>query len=221
MLIISGVDTHVLQSEVVEERVLILIDGPAVHMVAAGGEDQGCLFELFRFIQSIDAIDGALELAGEAQRFASRHFDRKHVFYIGRGLDWALSMEASLKLKEVSYIFSEAYAAGELKHGTIALIEQGSLVCALLTQHALAEKTLSNIREVKSRGAHVLVICPEDLCEQARSVADEMWLIPNVDDELAPLLAVIPVQLLAYYMAVSRGCDVDKPRNLAKSVTVE
>ena len=162
-----------------------------------------------------------LELAGEAQRFASRHFDRKHVFYIGRGLDWALSMEASLKLKEVSYIFSEAYAAGELKHGTIALIEQGSLVCALLTQHALAEKTLSNIREVKSRGAHVLVICPEDLCEQARSVADEMWLIPNVDDELAPLLAVIPVQLLAYYMAVSRGCDVDKPRNLAKSVTVE
>ena len=162
-----------------------------------------------------------LELAGEAQRFASRHFDRKHVFYIGRGLDWALAMEASLKLKEVSYIFSEAYAAGELKHGTIALVEPGSLVCALLTQRALAEKTLSNIREVKSRGAHVLVICPEDLCEQARSVADEMWLLPGVPDELAPLLAVIPVQLLAYYMAVSRGCDVDKPRNLAKSVTVE
>ena len=164
----------------------------------------------------------ALELAGDSSSaLPAGTLTARHVFYIGRGLDWALSMEASLKLKEVSYIFSEAYAAGELKHGTIALIEQGSLVCALLTQHALAEKTLSNIREVKSRGAHVLVICPEDLCEQARSVADEMWLIPNVDDELAPLLAVIPVQLLAYYMAVSRGCDVDKPRNLAKSVTVE
>ena len=162
-----------------------------------------------------------LRLAGEIQRFASRHFDRKHVFYIGRGLDWALAMEASLKLKEVSYIFSEAYAAGELKHGTIALIEEGSLVCALLTQHALADKVPSNIREVKSRGAHILMICAEDLCEKARAVADELWLLPSVPDELAPLLAVIPVQLLAYYMAVSRGCDVDKPRNLAKSVTVE
>lgn len=162
-----------------------------------------------------------LRLAEEAQRFASRHFDRKHVFYMGRGLDWALAMEASLKLKEISYIFSEAYAAGELKHGTIALIEEGSLVCVLLTQHALADKTLSNVREVKSRGAHVLAICTEDLCERARNVADEMWLLPTVPDEIAPLLAVIPVQLLAYYMAVSRGCDVDKPRNLAKSVTVE
>lgn len=154
-------------------------------------------------------------------RFTSRYYDRKHVFYIGRGLDYALAMEASLKLKEISYIMSEAYAAGELKHGTIALIEPGTLVCALMTQPHLADKTLSNIREVKSRGAKVLVICLESLREKAQPVADALWFVPDTHPQLAPLLAIIPVQLLAYYMAVARGCDVDKPRNLAKSVTVE
>ena len=154
-------------------------------------------------------------------RFASRYYDRKHVFYIGRSTDYALALEGSLKLKEISYIMSEAYAAGELKHGTIALIEEGTLVCALLTQPHLAEKTLSNIREVKSRGARVLVVCCESLQEKSAAIADEVWPIPDVDPLLAPLLAIIPLQLLAYYMAVSRGCDVDKPRNLAKSVTVE
>lgn len=162
-----------------------------------------------------------LGCAGEVQRFTSRYYDRKHVFYIGRGLDYALAMEASLKLKEVSYIMSEAYAAGELKHGTIALIEQGTLVCALMTQPQLADKTLSNIREVKSRGAKVLIVCPESLCEKARADAATLWTIPDTDPLLSPLLSIIPVQLLAYHMAVSRGCDVDKPRNLAKSVTVE
>jgi len=155
------------------------------------------------------------------QRFASRHYDKKHVFYIGRGLDYALALEGSLKLKEVSYIMSEAYAAGELKHGTIALIEPGTLVCALITQSALADKTLSNVREVKSRGAKVLVICPESLKPKCADAADELWIIPDAPDLLLPLLAIIPLQMLAYYMAVSRGCDVDKPRNLAKSVTVE
>ncbi len=155
------------------------------------------------------------------QRFSSRHYDKKHVFYIGRGLDYALALEGSLKLKEVSYIMSEAYAAGELKHGTIALIEPGTLVCALITQSALADKTLSNVREVKSRGAKVLVICPESLREKCTDAADELWIIPDAPDLLLPLLAIIPLQMLAYYMAVSRGCDVDKPRNLAKSVTVE
>ena len=155
------------------------------------------------------------------QRFSSHYYDRKHVFYIGRGIDNALAMEASLKLKEVSYIMSEAYAAGELKHGTIALIEEGTLVCALLTQEDLADKTLSNVREVRSRGARTLVICPEKLAEKAAREADEMWVFPDCRSELTALLAIIPVQLLAYYMAVSRGCDVDKPRNLAKSVTVE
>ena len=161
----------------------------------------------------------ALEPA--VQRFSSLYHDRQHVFYIGRGLDNALAMEASLKLKEVSYIMSEAYAAGELKHGTIALIEQGTLVCALLTQEHLADKTLSNVREVKSRGAKVLIVCPEALRDRAAKDADELWVIPDAASDLLPLLAIIPVQLFAYYMAVSRGCDVDKPRNLAKSVTVE
>jgi len=154
-------------------------------------------------------------------RFARQHCDRRHVFYIGRGVDYALAMEASLKLKEISYIMSEAYAAGELKHGTIALIEEGTLVCALMTQPHLAEKTLSNIREVKARGATVLVICCESLRETASAVADEVWPVPDTEPLLAPLLAAIPMQLLAYHMAVCRGCDVDKPRNLAKSVTVE
>ncbi|MDD6051521.1 MAG: glutamine--fructose-6-phosphate transaminase (isomerizing) [Clostridiales bacterium] len=155
------------------------------------------------------------------QRFASKYYDRKHVFYIGRGIDNALAMEASLKLKEVSYIMSEAYAAGELKHGTIALIEEGTLVCALLTQEQLADKTLSNVREVRSRGAKTMIVCPDSLAERAKREADEMWVFPDCRSELTPLLAIIPVQILAYYMAVSRGCDVDKPRNLAKSVTVE
>lgn len=162
-----------------------------------------------------------MDIETSVQRFASKYYDRKHIFYIGRGIDNALAMEASLKLKEVSYIMSEAYAAGELKHGTIALIEEGTLVCALLSQERLAEKTLSNVREVKSRGARTLIVCPESLASKAEKDADERWLIPDTLPELMPLLAIIPVQLLAYYMAIDRGCDVDKPRNLAKSVTVE
>lgn len=168
-----------------------------------------------------EQAEQALALEPDILRFASRHYDHKHVFYIGRGLDYALAMEASLKLKEVSYIFSEAYAAGELKHGTIALIEPGTLVCALATQEALVEKTLSNIREVRSRGARTLLVCTESLAQRVRESADELWVIPDAPAPLTPLLAVIPVQALAYAMAVSRGCDVDKPRNLAKSVTVE
>lgn len=168
-----------------------------------------------------EAAERVMALESQVQRFSSLYHDRQHVFYIGRGLDNALAMEASLKLKEVSYIMSEAYAAGELKHGTIALIEEGTLVCALLTQEQLADKTISNVREVKSRGAKVLMICPESLAARATASADELWVIPDAAAELLPLLAIIPVQMLAYYMAVSRGCDVDKPRNLAKSVTVE
>jgi glucosamine--fructose-6-phosphate aminotransferase (isomerizing) len=163
----------------------------------------------------------ALENRESIQRFADRNKDQKHVFFIGRGLDYALAMEASLKLKEVSYIFSEAYAAGELKHGTIALIEPGTLVVAILTQQSLADKTLSNVREVKARGARVLMVAPESLAEKARPEADELWLVPDVYELFLPLLTIIPLQLLAYHMAVERGCDVDKPRNLAKSVTVE
>ncbi len=171
---------------------------------------------------ALPAMAAQVLLKKEAmQRFADRNKDQKHVFFMGRGLDYALAMEASLKLKEVSYIFSEAYAAGELKHGTIALIEPGTLVVVTLTQQGLAEKTLSNVREVKARGARVLLIAAESLAERAASEADEIWLVPDTKDLFLPLLAIIPLQLLAYYMAVERGCDVDKPRNLAKSVTVE
>lgn len=155
----------------------------------------------------------------QLQKFASKNFSKNSVFFIGRGLDFVLSMEASLKLKEISYIHSEAYAAGELKHGTIALIEQGTLVVAIATQSKLLEKTISNIKEVKARGAKVLAVCYEG-CDLG-DVADETVYLPKSSDLFAPILTVTAMQLFAYYMSVEKGCDVDKPRNLAKSVTVE
>jgi glutamine---fructose-6-phosphate transaminase (isomerizing) len=155
------------------------------------------------------------------QKFAAEHYNAKSIFFIGRGLDYALSMEGSLKLKEISYIHSEAYAGGELKHGTIALIEEGTLVVCPVTQDGLLEKMISNIREVKARGAVVMAITQEHNKKEVSKVADIVVGIPDVDPVLAPLVAVTPLQLFAYYMAVVKGCDVDKPRNLAKSVTVE
>lgn len=161
-----------------------------------------------------------LQSKEKLSRFASRHFSQNSVFFIGRGLDYVLSMEASLKLKEISYIHSEAYAAGELKHGTIALIEEGTLVVVIITQPALYEKTISNIKEVKARGAKVLAVCFEN-CSVPKDIVDEVICLPEADGLFSPILAVMPMQLFAYYMAVEKGCDVDKPRNLAKSVTVE
>lgn len=154
------------------------------------------------------------------QKFAAKNSNAKDIFYLGRGLDYAVALEGSLKLKEISYIHSEAYAAGELKHGTIALIEKGTIVFSLMTQDELYEKMLSNVKEVKARGAFVFAFAKEGN-EEIESVADYTLYIPHVSDILAPVLAVIPLQLIAYYMAVEKGCDVDKPRNLAKSVTVE
>ncbi|MDP4182508.1 MAG: glutamine--fructose-6-phosphate transaminase (isomerizing) [Bacillota bacterium] len=154
------------------------------------------------------------------QKFASKHFNSKSIFFIGRGLDYALSMEGSLKLKEISYIHSEAYAGGELKHGTIALIEEGTLVICPITQDDLVDKMVSNIREVKARGAVVMVISQKRNASIDK-VADVVITIPDIDSLVAPIIAVTPLQLFAYYMAVEKGCDVDKPRNLAKSVTVE
>ena len=144
----------------------------------------------------------------------------KIFFFIGRGIDYAISLEGSLKLKEISYIHSEAYPAGELKHGTISLIEEGSLIIALATQPKLYQKTISNMTEVRSRGAKVMAITFESnkLMEKA---ADYVIYIPETDPYFANSLAIIPLQLLAYYIAIGKGCDVDKPRNLAKSVTVE
>ena len=142
------------------------------------------------------------------------------LLYIGRGLDYALSMEGSLKLKEISYIHSESYAAGELKHGTISLITEGMPVIAVATQNTLLEKTVSNIKEVKARGAMTIVICDEN-ADIDKDAADYMIRIPQISEMLMPMVATVPMQLLAYYTSVNKGNDVDKPRNLAKSVTVE
>ncbi len=165
-------------------------------------------------------VEDALKHKETLQKFATRNSNAKDVFFLGRGIDYAIAMEGSLKMKEISYVHSEAYAAGELKHGTIALIEQGTIVLAVLTQDELYEKMVSNVKEVKARGAFVFAIAKEGNHE-VESVADYTMYIPKVADILAPVVAVIPLQLLAYYMAVEKGCDVDKPRNLAKSVTVE
>ena len=168
-----------------------------------------------------EKMETALKTEPQLQRIASTASQKKHVFFVGRGMDYALSMEAALKLKEVSYIFSEAYAAGELKHGPIALLQEGRLVVATITQPQLIDKSMSNLKEVKARGARILAICRESLREKVEPEVDELILIPDADELICPLLAAIPLQLFAYCMAVQRGCDVDKPRNLAKSVTVE
>ncbi|MEE0930372.1 MAG: SIS domain-containing protein, partial [Acutalibacteraceae bacterium] len=142
------------------------------------------------------------------------------LLYIGRGLDYALSMEGSLKLKEISYIHSESYAAGELKHGTISLITEDMPVIAVATQADLLEKTVSNIKEVKARGAKVILVAREDFKIDSEAY-NYLVTVPQIDDILMPIPAAIPLQLIAYYTSVNRGNDVDKPRNLAKSVTVE
>jgi len=146
--------------------------------------------------------------------------DAMNAFYLGRGLDYNLAMEGALKIKEISYIHAEAFAAGELKHGTIALIEKGTPVIAIATQEELFEKMVSNMEEVRARGAYVIAIAQEKNTEVEKA-ADKVIYIPNVDDMVSSILTVLPLQLLSYYVAVERGCDVDKPRNLAKSVTVE
>lgn len=167
-----------------------------------------------------ELVEKALKCKSTIQKFATKNCNARDIFYLGRGIDYAVALEGSLKLKEISYIHSEAYAAGELKHGTIALIEKGTIVLAVLTQDELYEKMVSNVKEVKARGAFVFAIAKEGSTE-IESVADYTLYIPKVSDILAPVVAVTPLQLLAYYMAVEKGCDVDKPRNLAKSVTVE
>lgn len=155
----------------------------------------------------------------EIQKLSAQLSNLEDAFFLGRNLDYAIALEGSLKLKEVSYIHSEAYSAGELKHGTISLIEDGTLVIGLATQEEVFEKTLSNLVEVKSRGAHVIALIPEG--KTIDKVADEVITIPVTNKYLYPSLVVIPLQLLSYYISVARGLDVDKPRNLAKSVTVE
>ena len=157
----------------------------------------------------------------DVQYFASRYFNHASMFFIGRNLDYAMGLEGSLKLKEISYIHSEAYASGELKHGTISLIEPGTLVVALGTYAPLFDKFISNVVEVKARGAEVMALTTEDFREKMGKTADAVVTVPNTHPILQPSLGVVPLQLFAYYVALQRGCDIDKPRNLAKSVTVE
>ncbi len=196
-------------------------------MAAALGTLRGTLSqsraqELCSALQTLpEKARQTLKLESGVRQIASRLRRCSHVFFIGRGMDYALSMEAALKLKEVSYLFSEAYAAGELKHGPIALLQPGRLVVASITQSHVLDKMLANLQEVRARGAETLAVCPEKMAQRVRRHADETIVIPDTDDMLAPLLAAIPLQLFAYCMAVERNCDVDQPRNLAKSVTVE
>ena len=167
-----------------------------------------------------EKISRTLEDKGRIQWFAAKYANAKDVFFIGRGIDYAVGLEGSLKLKEVSYIHSEAYAAGELKHGTISLIEPGTLVIGILTQSQLYEKTISNMVECKARGAYLMGLTTFGRYE-TEDQADFTFYVPKVDEHFEDSLAVIPLQLLGYYVSVAKGLDVDKPRNLAKSVTVE
>jgi len=188
-----------------------------VRGMISAGEFQSLLMDL-RCLP--DQIEMLLGQKGKIQHFANRYTGARDIFFIGRGIDYAISLEGSLKLKEISYIHSEAYAAGELKHGTISLIEEGTLVVALSTQESLFQKSISNIVEVKARGAFVMAVTNEGN-KPIEKVADYVVYLPETNKYFTNSLAIIPLQLFAYYVAVGRGCDVDKPRNLAKSVTVE
>lgn len=165
-------------------------------------------------------IEKTLDNTERIQWFAAKFANAKDIFFIGRGVDYAISLEGSLKMKEISYVHSEAYAAGELKHGTISLIEEGTLVISVLTQSELYEKMVSNMVEVKSRGAYLMGLTSFGHYDIEDTVDFTVY-VPNTDEHFAASLAVIPLQLMGYYMSLARGLDVDKPRNLAKSVTVE
>ena len=165
-------------------------------------------------------VEKVLECDKLVEEIAAEIKDKNDIFYLGRGLDYALAMEGSLKIKEISYMHAEAFAAGELKHGTIALIEEGTPVIAIATQEALFEKMVSNMQEVKARGAKVIAIV-EEHNEEVEKSAERVIYIPEVEDMFASITSVVPMQLLSYHVAKMRGCDIDKPRNLAKSVTVE
>ena len=194
----------------------------AIALAKAKGQlDEKKENELLTEMRSLPAkIEKILDEKERLQWFASKFSNVHDVFYIGRGIDYAICLEGSLKLKEISYIHSEAYAAGELKHGTISLIEDGTLVIGVLTQSGLFEKTVSNMVEVKSRGAYLCGVTSYGNYS-LEDTADFSIYVPKTDEHFAASLAVIPLQLIGYYISVSRGLDVDKPRNLAKSVTVE
>ena len=167
-----------------------------------------------------EKIEIALEMKEELQKYADKHYNHRDIYFLGRGLDYAVAMEGSLKLKEISYIHCDAYAGGELKHGPIALIDKGTAVITLLTQEALKDKMVSNVREVSTRGGNIFAVVNEG-DTTTKDVVDSLVYIPKTIDLLTPMISVVPLQLISYYVAKQKGCDVDKPRNLAKSVTVE
>ena len=202
---------------------LVLLDMLGLYFAdiigSVGKEDYARLVEE---LQTLPAkMAKVLENTEEIKYLASRYFNHSSVFYIGRNLDYALGLEGSLKLKEISYIHSEAYASGELKHGTISLIEDGTLVVALGTYTPLFEKALSNIIEVKARGADIVAVTTESRRSDMEKTVENVLTVPDTHIILQPSLGIVPLQLFAYYIALQRGCDIDKPRNLAKSVTVE
>ena len=202
---------------------LVLLDMLGLYFAdiigSVGKEDYARLVEE---LQTLPAkMEKVLENTEEIKYLASRYFNHSSVFYIGRNLDYALGLEGSLKLKEISYIHSEAYASGELKHGTISLIEDGTLVVALGTYTPLFEKALYNIIEVKARGADIVALTTESRRSDMEKTVENVLTVPDTHIILQPSLGIVPLQLFAYYVALQRGCDIDKPRNLAKSVTVE
>ena len=167
-----------------------------------------------------EKIERALGMKEELQKYADKHYNHRDIYFLGRGLDYAVAMEGSLKLKEISYIHCDAYAGGELKHGPIALIDKGTAVITLLIQEVLKDKMVSNVREVSTRGGNIFAVVNEG-DTTTKDVVDSLVYIPKTIDLLTPMISVVPLQLISYYVAKQKGCDVDKPRNLAKSVTVE
>ncbi len=180
-----------------------------------------CYYEIIDKLKYIpEKVQNILDNSEAIKNIAKKLTSSKDIFYLGRGLDYSIAIEASLKIKEISYVHAEAFAAGELKHGTIALIEKGVPVISIATQDDLFEKMVSNMEEVRARGAYVIAIAKEHN-KEVEKVSDDVIYIPDIDERLSGILSVVPLQLLAYYVAQLKGCDVDKPRNLAKSVTVE
>ncbi|SFL72650.1 glutamine--fructose-6-phosphate transaminase [Paenibacillus sp. 1_12] len=213
---IAVASTKAYTSQLIAFYLLALYIGQSI-----GSMDLAARSNLLAQIKELpDQVQNMLAQLTQMDQIAQQIASYNDLYFIGRGLDYMVAMEASLKLKEISYIHSEAYPAGELKHGSLALIEDGTPVIALATQEVVLEKTISNIREVKARGAYVIAVAFEGNTELAKA-ADEVIYVPRTDALLAPAIAVIPMQLLAYFAALARGNDVDKPRNLAKSVTVE
>ena len=202
---------------------LVLLDMLGLYFANVLGSVSGETYA--RIVEELQALpakmEKVLENTEEIKYLASRYFNQSSVFYIGRNLDYALGLEGSLKLKEISYIHSEAYASGELKHGTISLIEDGTLVVALGTYTPLFDKALSNIIEVKARGADIVALTTESRRSDMEKTVENVLAVPDTHVVLQPSLGIVPLQLFAYYVALQRGCDIDKPRNLAKSVTVE